>query len=100
MDVGAKVGDEFALGGEGNVDGSKSRSGTVGVTNGRFVVRRRRTRSSALSLPVSMLPGLDQTIVLHEFQEDDTSPLRLLGELPPQAHLNHEFGVLDDFQSP
>lgn len=53
MEEGAKVGDESALDGDGSVVGSKSRSGTVGVTRGLFVVRSNKTRSAALFRKVS-----------------------------------------------
>ena len=48
MEVGASVGEELVLEGGGNVVGSKSRSGMVGVTSGRLVILSSKIRRDAL----------------------------------------------------
>lgn len=58
MEVGARVGDEVALEGGGNVVGSKSRSGIVGDTSGLFVVLSNRIRRAALEMIVIKCSGV------------------------------------------
>lgn len=99
MEEGAKVGEESALDGEGRVVGSKSRSGTVGVTRGRFVVRRRRIRRTAL-FQVSKSYDNARRNALDNFQQYDPSPPRLFRKPSPQPHFNHQLRVFDNFECP